>query len=88
MTVAPPDGPTHGEQARHVGGAVRDGRFHHRTAVGHACAGRSPSRRKDKTLIRRHREDDPFPWIPEAIVTMVNQVVQTALPPPPLPSIE
>jgi len=41
---------------------------------------------KDKTLIRRHREDDPIQWAPESLATMSNQQTQTPVPPPPPPS--
>jgi hypothetical protein len=40
---------------------------------------------KDKTLIRRHREDDPVQWSPESIATIANQRSQTPLPQPPAP---
>jgi hypothetical protein len=47
---------------------------------------------KPKTLIRRHREDDPIEWAPESLTTMSNQETQTTLPsnhnnnnPPPPP---
>ena len=43
--------------------------------------------KSDKTLIRRHREDDPIKWDPELAATMTNQFKQTAVPaqPPPPP---
>jgi len=43
---------------------------------------------KDKTLIRRHREDDPIPWAPESLATISNQLTQTPVPPPPPPPTE
>jgi hypothetical protein len=45
--------------------------------------------KSDKTLIRRHREDDPVPWEPESGASMGNQQTQTTVgpsgPPPPPP---
>lgn len=46
---------------------------------------------KDKTLIRRHREDDPIEWTPETIFSIANSLVTTPVPvvlpaaPPPPP---
>ena len=43
----------------------------------------------DKSLIRRHREDDPIEWTPESLGSMSNQQTQTNVtgssPPPPPP---
>ena len=40
---------------------------------------------KDKTLIRRHREDDPVQWTPESLATIANHTTQTPVPQPPPP---
>jgi hypothetical protein len=34
---------------------------------------------KDKTLIQRHRQDDPIEWVPETLFSIVNN--GTTLPP-------
>jgi hypothetical protein len=40
---------------------------------------------KDKSLMRRHREDDPIQWTPESLVSIAKQHVQTTAPKPPAP---
>lgn len=45
---------------------------------------------KNKSLMRRHREDDPIEWAPEGLGTMSNQQTGTPVPPsgPPKPPPE
>jgi hypothetical protein len=38
--------------------------------------------KSNKTLIQRHRQDDPPPWEPESAATMGNQTTQVGLPKP------
>ena len=33
---------------------------------------------KDKTLIQRHRQDDPFEWIPETLLSITNSFTSTS----------
>jgi endosialidase-like protein len=36
---------------------------------------------KDKTLIQRHRQDDPIEWVPETLFSIVNNGSTLSLPP-------
>jgi hypothetical protein len=44
---------------------------------------------KDKTLIQRHRQDDPIEWTPETLFSIVNTLKTTPVvtPPPPPPCV-
>jgi hypothetical protein len=38
---------------------------------------------RDKTLIQRHRQDDPFEWNPESLISIINSPTFSFIPPPP-----